>query len=561
MTTGRGVIAEYVDRRTAALFGILSVVSALTEGIGLVLLVPMLGALGGGEAIGGPVGRIFGRIDGLSLEPLLAAFVALVLLRAAVNHWRALAALRLNHTLVDGLRMRAWRALLACDWRLLSRQRQSDNASLLISNIDRVGSGAYFAVGIATAAITLAGLGLAALAISPAITGLAALGGALVMIAYRGLRRRAAELGETLGQAYARVYGEVAEGLGALRVIKSFGAERRAASNLAAEFSDLRRIEQRFARDQGIGQIALQGGGAALLSLLVWYAIRHRGAEVATVLPMVALFARALPLLGTLQESWQNWLHARPALDATASLIAETEDAREPEADPLAKPPRVTGSIGLRGVTLIHPGRPTAALDMVDIELPVRSITALSGPSGSGKSSIADILGALVVPDGGDLLLDCVPLDPGQRAGWRRQVAYVQQEPVLFTGSIRSNLAWADPAASQDAMQNALRMARAVFVKDLPDGIDTLVGEGGRQLSGGERQRIVLARALIRQPQLLILDEAASALDRENEEAIAEAVAGLRDRMTILVTGHRGALVDIADRVIRIERGRIVGLT
>ena len=298
-----GIVAEQIDRSRAALFVGLSFVSAITEGIGLVLLVPMLGALSVSGGLGnGSAGLLHKLGASLSLETLLWLFVLLVLVRAVINHWRALVAMRINHDLVDGLRLRAWHALLHCDWRLLSRQRQTDNASLLISNIDRVGNGAFDAVAVVTAGFTLVGLGLAAMVISPTITLWATLGGTIVLLAYRGMRRRAAELGERLGEAYARVYGEIAEGLGALRVIKSFGAEQRAESKLADEFAELRRTERKFQWDQGIGQVALQGGGAALLALVVWYAIRQRDADIATVLPMVALFARALPLLGTLQE-------------------------------------------------------------------------------------------------------------------------------------------------------------------------------------------------------------------------------------------------------------------
>lgn len=129
---------------------------------------------------------------------------------------------------------------------------------------------------------------------------------------------------------------------------------------------------------------------------------------------------------------------------------------------------------------------------------------------------------------------------------------------MLFSGTIRENLLWAEPAAGEARLSEVLSLASAGFVASLPDGLDTRVGEGGRQLSGGERQRIVLARALLRDPQLLILDEAASALDRENESAIAAAVLGLKERMTILIISHMGVLAEVADRTIRIEDGRLV---
>jgi ATP-binding cassette subfamily C protein len=149
-------------------------------------------------------------------------------------------------------------------------------------------------------------------------------------------------------------------------------------------------------------------------------------------------------------------------------------------------------------------------------------------------------------------------LDPPLRRAWRRQVAYVQQEPVLLAASIRENLAWGAPEASEAAMHGALARASAQFVLELPEGLDTRVGDGGRVLSGGERQRLMLARALLRQPALLILDEAASALDAENEAAIAAAIAALRGKLTVLIIGHRGALAGIAERVIRLDNGRVV---
>jgi ATP-binding cassette subfamily C protein len=153
-----------------------------------------------------------------------------------------------------------------------------------------------------------------------------------------------------------------------------------------------------------------------------------------------------------------------------------------------------------------------------------------------------------------------VILDGGARRAWRSRVAYVQQEPVLFSGTLRDNLLWASPQVSEARLWQALEDASALFVRDLPQGLDTPLGESGRQLSGGERQRVVLARALLRDPVLLILDEATSALDAGNEEAIVEALQRLKSRLAIVVICHRGALVNIADRVVTMECGRVVTL-
>jgi ATP-binding cassette subfamily C protein len=171
---------------------------------------------------------------------------------------------------------------------------------------------------------------------------------------------------------------------------------------------------------------------------------------------------------------------------------------------------------------------------------------------------LADLVGGLLSPDKGYVTIDGVELAPGLRNAWRRRVAYVQQDPVLFSGSVRDNLCWAEPQAKEPQLRRALACAAADFVHELPGGLDCPLGESGRALSGGERQRIALARALLRAPDLLILDEATSAVDAESERAIVTAIRAIAGRCTILVIGHRGALVECADRKIELGGGRIV---
>lgn len=543
-----------------ALLVALMLFSALTEGFGLMLLVPVLAALDGHNADGGRVAELIGALGlPLTLGPLLALFTALAILRAALIHGRSLAAIRLEITLVDGLRRRAWHALLHCDWRMLATMRQSGNASLLITTADRIGYAANQGMAVLASCVTLAGIGTAALAIAPQVTLAALACGALALFVHRRMRRRAARLGDRLDATNAAAHAALHEALHGLRIIKSYGREDRSEEDIAATFAKVREVQLAYQRDSGSSQAVLQGGGALLLALLVWAAMTRWSASTATVIPLVALFARALPLLMALQSAWQNWAHVRPAIKTAQELIAVTEAARECTS-PAGNAPALKHAIRLETVGVKHKGRATPALDAIDLTIPARQVTVLVGPSGAGKSTLADLIGGLTSPDEGRITIDGTVLESGLRRCWRRRVAYVQQEPMLFTGTIRSNLLWADPTASDARLHDALRRAAAGFVETLPSGIDTDIGEAARYLSGGERQRIALARALLRDPDLLILDEPTSALDIAHEAAIAEALERLSGQITIVIISHKGAMNRLAHQIVTLEAGRVTGI-
>ena len=184
---------------------------------------------------------------------------------------------------------------------------------------------------------------------------------------------------------------------------------------------------------------------------------------------------------------------------------------------------------------------------------------ALAGPSGAGKTTTADLVAGLMLPTAGHVVVDGTPLTPDRLLAWRRSVALVPQDPFLFHEAIEDNLRWAEPGATEDELWEALRMANAAeFVRELPSGLQTVVGDRGMRLSGGERQRLALARALLRDPDLLILDEATSAMDTENELAIRRALASLNGRTTILLIAHRLSTVSEADWIVVLDRGEVV---
>jgi ATP-binding cassette subfamily C protein len=181
------------------------------------------------------------------------------------------------------------------------------------------------------------------------------------------------------------------------------------------------------------------------------------------------------------------------------------------------------------------------------------------GPSGAGKSTMADLILGLLSPDHGTVKIDGNPLSGGFLHRWRQSVGYVPQDTFLFHDTIRANLLWARPDAEEKDLWHVLRLSAADgFVSGAPQGLDAVVGDRGGWLSGGERQRIALARALLREPSLLLLDEATTSLDTESEEYINEAIDRLHGKLTIVMIAHRSAAIRRADRIVVLDKGQII---
>lgn len=549
---GFGALAVIAGGKATGRLIFLSLLSAATEGLGFVLLVPLL-AHAGGTAITLPFGL---TLPQLTLGALLILFVALVILRSIVEVARRLAAQDLQVAVVDGLRMQAVEGLLHARWRWLSGLRKGESEALLITNIDRAGYGVEFVARLVRLALGLFALGLAALAISPAAALTGAAAAALVLLFFMPLRRRARQLGEALSRRHDRLHLQLGEALGALRVIKSYGREDRTAREVERDLASLRQIERAYVRDSALGHAALHMSAAMVAAGFAWLALDGLAMPLPILLPLAAIFIRTLPLLSELQANWQGWSHELPALEEALATIRTASEHREDEARGLAVP--LSRAIRLDGVSLRHRGeRP--ALGPLDLTIEARQLTVLTGPSGAGKSTLADIAAGLIATDAGSLHIDDTEITAANRRAWRARVAYVQQEPVLFSGSVRDNLLWAAPQASEEDLKRALEEASATFVHSLPEGMNCDLGEGGRALSGGERQRIALARALLLDPDLIILDEATSAIDTASEQAIAAALHQMTETRTVIAIVHRGLLPDIADHVIRLDHGRLAG--
>jgi ABC-type multidrug transport system fused ATPase/permease subunit len=245
---------------------------------------------------------------------------------------------------------------------------------------------------------------------------------------------------------------------------------------------------------------------------------------------------------------------------AVSQRLLDLVDTEVPARSAAATAPSPrTATVRLEGVSFTYPTRPALVLDGVDLELRPGETVALVGPSGGDKSTIASLLLRLAEPGRGRVTVGAVDLAECAEETWRAQIAWVPQRPTLFRGSIADNIRLGVPAAGDREVRAAAARAGADgFVRTLPEGYDTVVGEGGRPLSAGELQRIALARAFLRDAALVILDEPTAHLDPVNAELVSDAVERLRAGRTVLLIVHRPELAARADRIVHLLEGRIV---
>jgi len=263
--------------------------------------------------------------------------------------------------------------------------------------------------------------------------------------------------------------------------------------------------------------------------------------------------------VGALTEVWGEMQRAAGATERLVELLAAEDAVRDPAA-PRPLPERGRGSIQFDHVGFSYPARPgVRALDGITLTIVPGETVALVGPSGAGKTTVIQLLLRFYDPQVGTIRIDGVDLRDMARADFRRAIALVPQDPVIFAATARDNIRFGRPEASDAEVEAAARAAAAHgFLARLPDGYDTYVGERGVMLSGGQKQRIAIARAILRDAPILLLDEATSALDAESERAVQEAVERLSAGRTTLVVAHRLATVKKADRIVVFDAGRIV---
>lgn len=542
---------------------LVALIAGLTEGISVSMLIPIVASASPEAAAQTSQIPVVGRFlagNKLELPWLLTVFVGLVAIQAALNFFKNYYSLRLMQVVSDQLKRRLFFVLSSAKWDAIAKRQLSDVNNVLTAGVPRCMSAAGALIGLCQAGIMIIIYIALAAAISWPMALFSSVVGAALFLAMYPIRKMATRYGQSLTRLFERQSRITLEFLNGVRLAKTLLAEQAFRSSYDQHLGIIRRGTLKYFALSSAGSFYFQVSVSVVAACFVYLSLEIVGVGLGEIAVLLIIFARLTPRFGAMQEQGQQFLSNAPAYTQYDEMVRyfDRENEIRPGIDELA--PKLRSAILLDGITMQYAASEPRSLDTINARIAARRVTALAGPSGSGKSTLADLVGGLVAPTEGRVVVDDTPIDDTNRRLWRSRVATVPQDPFLFNASIRDNLRLAKPDATDEEMWTALDRAQmARVIRCLPAGLDTRVGNRGARFSGGERQRIVIARALLPEPEILILDEATSALDEANQQLVAAMVQSLRDQgLTILLIAHQPALLEVADDVIRLERGKVV---
>lgn len=506
------------------------------------------------------VDEIFYR-ERYDLVPLISGAVAAAFfIRGFANYGQAVILASIGNNLVARYQKRLFEHLLRLGLDFFNETRSGRLAARINENVlgirDMLGMTLKSIAGDAVLLVALVGVMIAQ---DPVLSLIAFVIGPPLVIAVNYLMRRLRRVTRESVEINSHLVGAMQETVQGIAVVKAFTMEEQLSRKLGQLIDDAERRANRIARiSERVSPIAEVLAGI-VIALVIAYAA-YRSAGTGDPPGSVMAFITALLLaydparrLARVQVGLERALvNARMIYEI---LDMEPQQRDVPDARELAV---AKGTVRFEGVTFAYEGS-ERVLDDVSFDAEAGRVTALVGASGAGKSTLIALVQRFFDLDGGRILIDGQDIAEVTKASLRRSIAYVSQHPYLFEGNVRENIRYGRPDATDVEIEEAARLANAEeFIRRMQDGYDTMVGENGVTLSGGQRQRLSIARALVRNAPILLLDEATSALDNESEKKVQEALAGVMKGRTTIVVAHRLSTVVSADRIVVMDRGRVV---
>ena len=547
--------------RSAVMVALLSLAGVM-EGMGVMTMLPLLELVSGdgGREPSGISQAVAGGLDRVGLQPTLGVLLSVIVAAMTAKGLLIWVAMRqVGYTVAQvttDSRMRLLRSLMKVRWGYYASQSIGEFTAAVSSEAQRASAayreGCVIIAGILQIAVYVA----VAMMVSWQIALLTLVIGAVFLFLLRRLVQIAREAGRQQTLLMRSLIRKLTDALQGMKPIRAMARESHLQQLLERDTEGLNRTLRRQVMASETLRLFQEPVLVLLLAVGLFIALGMAGLPFELVLIMAFIFYRIMTHTNNLQSRYQTLTKGESAF---WSMWTQLQTARREEEviTGTQPPPPLTEAVELDGVHFRYEEH-APVLSGLTIRIPARSMTALYGASGAGKTTIADLVLGLFHPDEGQVRIDGMPLEEMDLLAWRRQVGYVPQEVFLFHDTIFNNVTLGDESLTQTDVEAALRAADAwEFVASRTDGMDEVIGEGGSMLSGGQRQRISIARALVHRPRLLILDEATAALDPATELEVLATLQGLREEVTILAISHQPALRDAADVVYFLEKGEV----
>ncbi len=501
--------------------------------------------------------------DGAILDQYFMAALAIAALLALGTGLRYALVTRLGERVVADIRVAVFNRVIGMSPEFFEKIMTGEVLSRITTDTTLIQSvlGSSISIALRNVLIFMGGLVLMLLT-SGKLTGLVLLIVPAVVVPILVLGRRLRVISRENQDWIAASSGNASEALGAVQTVQSFTHEAASNAQFAAMTETAYEVSRRRIRTRALMTVIVIFLVFTGVVGVLWMGARDVRSGVMTEGTLIQFVIYSVMVAGSvaaLSEIWGELQRAAGATERLVELLQSVDTVQDP-VRPAQLPEPVRGQITFSDVSFRYPARPeTAALQDVSLDIAPGETVALVGPSGAGKTTIIQLIQRFYAPDQGQILLDGVDLADLVREGFRKHIALVPQDPVIFAASARENIRFGRPEASDAEVEAAARAAAAhAFIAALPEGYDSFVGERGVMLSGGQKQRIAIARAMLRDAPVLLLDEATSALDAESERAVQHAVDELSAGRTTLIVAHRLATVKKADRIVVMDQGRIV---
>lgn len=550
----------------------LSIFISAIEGISIYLLVPMLAVIGLFEASISNVFPLNVLVKGLEQLPftlnlpfILVLYFMLLTGQAVLQRYQTILNTEIQQNFIRYLRVETYESLIKAKWEYYLEKRKSDFNYILTTEISRVGIGTHGIIQlIGIVFFTIVQVTLAFL-LSPSLTLVVMVCGAVIAIYMRKFVKGSKVLGKETTELMSNYFGGISEQFNGMKDMKS----NRLESSFNEWFQSMsNRIHQnvmKLVKLNSKSTFIYRVAAGLLIIFFVYVSFSFIKVPPEKMILVILIFSRLWPKFSSIQSSIEQIVTMFPALNHLLKVQKECRKEQEWDFSQMEELPskpsfHLESAIECKNVSYRYKqAQDNWALSNINIAFPKNKTTAIVGPSGAGKTTLVDIVMGLLQPEEGEVFVNGEPLTEETVLGYRSTISYVAQEPFLFHSSIRENLQMVAPHANESDLWNALTFAAAdEFVRKMPQGLDTIIGDRGIRLSGGERQRLILARAILRKPTILVLDEATSALDSENERKIQQAIDRLKGTMTIIVIAHRLSTIRNADQVVVLEGGRVI---